>query len=94
MAKIEGVISSHFGGRYGKDLICGSWKGIQYVRSKPIPAYRRTEKQARIRNYFRDAVKEWQGLNEITRMAWRAACAGTGMSGYEPFISQYIKSRW
>lgn len=94
MAKVYGIITNHFGGRYGKDLILGTWKGINYVRSKPVPTYRRTYKQARVRNLLKEAVAIWQGLSELTQYVWRAASYGTGMSGYELFISQHIKSNW
>lgn len=94
MAKIYGIVTNHFGGRCGKDLILQIYKGVHYVRAKPIPAYRRTPKQARVRDLLKEAVRLWQQMDEITKAVYNAACAGTGMSGYELSISLYIKSHW
>ena len=78
-------------GRFGP-LVFQKWKSLYVVRRKPHPAYHNTENDQRVRTKFAAAVLAYQQLDEITRMLWRVAAYGTGMSGYESFLRFYIKN--
>ena len=93
MAKIKGPNVAWIEGRIGVDLLYQTWKGIEYIRKKPIPAYTNTEKQAKNRAKFAKAVAAWQDLTDVEKGLWRALSYGTNMSGYEYFIKKYILDR-
>lgn len=95
MAKISVVTPDlkRYAGRR-KAYIWQTWKGILYVRSRPQQPYTRSPKQVMSRRYFAQAVRAWQQLDAYTRIIYRAACAGTGMSGYEFFIKINMASHY
>jgi Family of unknown function (DUF6266) len=93
MAKVKGLSLQFLGGRITGDLVYQTWKGIGYLRTKPIPRYQRTPKQATIRNRFALGVKTWQGLDDLTKTLWRSLAKDKGMSGYEYFLAKFVKDR-
>jgi len=93
MAKVNGLSLQFIGGRITGDLIYQNWKGIDYIRKKPIPRYQRTPKQAIIRDRFALGVKTYQGLDDLTKTLWRSLAKGKGMSGYEYFLAKFVKDR-
>jgi len=93
MAKIDPDYSTSKLGRFGGALVFSTWKGIHYVKKKPIYKYTNTPAQAANRAKFALAVHTWQQLDTITQYLWRALAYGKDCSGYEYFITKFMEDR-
>ena len=90
-------------GKIGKgQLAYRSYKGQKKIPEKetfhktvieplPKPRYTRTEKQAKVRNAYRQAVYEWKTMNPEEKWEWRRKALGTGLSGYHLYMKYRIK---
>ncbi len=67
-------------------------KGIMHSRSRIIPLNPRTPLQQKNRSLFSQAVKAWQVLPDATRMIYNLRARGKTQSGYNIFISEYMKT--
>lgn len=67
--------------------------GKQCVRTHVIPRNPDTEAQRAVRGLFRDAVLSWQAMPETGRYRFNKKARYLGMSGYNLYISEYIKIR-
>lgn len=67
-------------------------KGIMHSRSRIIPLNPRTPLQQKNRSLFSQAVKAWQVLPDATRMIYNLRAKGKTQSGYNIFISEYMKT--
>lgn len=89
MARLSKGILGGINGKIG-NVIGGSWKGIDYVRSKPsVVANPRTPAQTMNRNKFRSIAKFGSSLlGFIIQPFWNGKKAG--MSGYNYFVSDNV----
>ncbi len=62
-------------GRFGKDLVYSSWRGIPYVKVFYPPAQKNSPRQREVQASFSRLTKGWAALSESQREAWRAYAA-------------------
>ena len=79
-------------GRFG-DIVFYNRYGRTYIRRYVIPRNPNTLKQRSIRRSFADAVKAWQNVNNTIKDRFNRKADYLNMSGYNLFISEYMKSR-
>ncbi len=65
-------------------------KGLM-LRKYVIPADPRTAAQLDRREQFANAVNAWQQLPQIERAAWQRAARNKQMSGYNHFLSSWLR---
>lgn len=58
-------------GRFGKDLVYSSWRGIPYVKVFYPPAQKDSPRQREVQASFSRLGKQWAALSEAQREAWR-----------------------
>lgn len=76
----------------------GSFRGIVFATSgtrtvvagerQKLPG--RTPAQQAQAARFQTALTAWNGLDASAKQSWRTAATGTGNSGYQLYISEYI----
>lgn len=66
-------------------------KKTQCIRMYVVPRNPDTILQRNVRKTFADAVKSWQMLTTEEKCKYRRRARGTTMSGYNLYISEYIK---
>lgn len=95
MAKVTGpLLSLDASGSIANTMTFSRWKGINYVRQRVIPTYKRTTEQAAVRDIVMDASVAWKtnalvGTEQIDaayKLAYDTAASGTAMSGFNLFI--------
>jgi hypothetical protein len=59
-------------GRFGKDLVYSSWRGIPYVKVFYPASQKDSPRQRVVQASFSRLTKGWAGLSEAQREAWRA----------------------
>jgi len=92
MAKaIPGIIITSIHGRMG-NLVFYYRHGTQCVRTHVIPRNPDTEAQRTVRRTFGDAVRSWQALSADSRCAFIRRAHTMSMSGYNLYISEYMKA--
>ncbi len=82
----------------GKAIVYSSWRGVNYVRGRVIPANPQTVDQTAIRLLVSHASKAWatgatDGTTEIDQAykeAYSAVAAGQPMSGFNIFMRDCI----
>lgn len=79
-------------GRIGK-LVFYHSRGKQCVRTHVIPRNPDTEAQRSVRRSFADAVFSWQSMSPEERHTYNRKARYMNMSGYNLYISQYMKTR-
>lgn len=65
----------------------------QCVRTYAVPRNPDTASQRNVRSSFADAVKSWQALKSEERYKYTRKARGRNMSGYNYFISEYMKEK-
>lgn len=65
----------------------------EYARIRVTPHNPNTEAQVYIRRSFAGAVKSWQGLPEDKKYRYNKKARHLSMSGYNLYISEYMKER-
>ena len=78
-------------GRIGR-LVLYNRRGSQCIRTYVIPQNPDSPAQRCVRSSFRDAVHAWQALPGCDKSAWNRRACRMSMSGYNLFISRFIKS--
>ncbi|MBN1533809.1 MAG: hypothetical protein JXA20_14155 [Spirochaetes bacterium] len=73
------------------DVVFYSRYGREYARPYVTPANPDTGAQRAIRGTFGDAVRAWQGLPREEKVRWNRQARWLPMSGYNLFISRYMK---
>lgn len=68
-------------------------KNTQCIRTHVVPYNPDTVSQRNIRTTFADAVKSWQSLTGEERYKYTRRSRGMNMSGYNLYISEYMKDR-
>ncbi len=79
-------------GRIGNIVFYYS-RGKQCVRTHVIPRNPDTEAQRAVRRSFGDAVRTWQSMSTDERSAFTKKARFLNMSGYNLYISKYIKTK-
>lgn len=95
MSKARGPLKSvNASGTLGKAMIFQNWKGIPRVKKYRKPTQPNTASQLDKRNLIRIAVSRWQTLTTFLKSLWQTTIGKIGktMSGYNYFLSEYIKS--
>ena len=77
-------------GRIG-NLVFYYRNGVQCVRSYVVPCNPDTEAQRTVRRAFGDAVRSWQAMSADGRHAYNRKARFMNMSGYNLFISEFMK---
>ena len=81
-------------GTIGDVLTYSVWKGLPYVRIRVIPENPQTASQTSIRGTLTAGVSVWQDVASVTagsKTSWEVYAEGTGMSGFNRFMSKFIK---
>ncbi len=79
-------------GRIG-NLVFYYSRGTQCIRTHVIPRNPDTEAQRIVRRTFAGAVRSWQAMTLEERYPYRRKARYMNMSGYNLYISEYIKTR-
>ncbi len=66
--------------------------GTQCVRAHVVPRNPDTQAQRAVRRSFGDAVRSWQSTSPEEKYAYNRKARHLNMSGYNLFISKYIKT--
>ena len=99
MAKVTGpLMSLDASGTVANTMTFSRWKGINYVRQRVIPTYRRTTEQAAIRDIIKDASEAWKTgatvgvttINAAYKLAYATAAMGFAYSGFNLFIKDCV----
>jgi hypothetical protein len=99
MAKVTGpLMSLDARGTIGSAITYSFWRGINYVRSRVIPANPRSTDQVAIRDLITDASVAWKlgstvGATTIDanyKTAYQAAAAGQQYSGFNLYIKDCV----
>ncbi len=93
MAEVK--LNPVFEGMSGKagDIVFFCRYGKQYARAYVIPKNPDTEAQRINRHIFAEAVEKWQNLSRIEKEMYNKKTRQRSCSGYNLFISLYIKRR-
>ena len=95
MARVRGPLYSISArGQIAQAMVFASWKGIPWVRQQFIPQNPKTADQQAVRLIFTQGVSRWHTLSDDQKTAWQAGIDRKGytMSGFNFFMSEYIKS--
>jgi len=95
MAKVRGPLYSiDARGVIADAMVFGGWKGVKWVREQFYPQQPRTADQVAQRTIFTQGVTRWHDLNTTQQDDWQRAIERKGytMSGFNFFVSEYIKS--
>lgn len=96
MTRVTGpLFSLTASGTLGDVITYSTWKGLPYVRSRVIPANPQTDAQVSIRDTLTAGVSSWRddaSVPETSRTSWEFYASGTGMSGFNRYIKQFIEA--
>lgn len=68
------------------DVVFSKWRGINYARSRVVPANPQTAAQQSVRNSLARLVDFWQHLTTGIKNAWDYLAKGKEYSGYNLFV--------
>ena len=85
--KIFENISSRIGG-----MVFYRMNGKTFMRRRPVINNPRTPAQQKSRAAFRDAVLAWHCLDEQERQYWNNRAQSENRTGYNAFISSYMRA--
>lgn len=95
MAKVRGPLYSiSASGQIAQAMVFAHWKGIAWVREQFIPQNPKTAGQVAQRLIFSQGVMKWHDLSDNQMTGWQTGIERKGytMSGFNYFMSEYIKS--
>jgi len=76
MTKVrDPLFSRSASGRFARDLVYASWRGIPYVRLFQKSNQPETPRQRKVNVNFGNVSQRWAGLSEEQREAWRRLAA-------------------
>lgn len=94
MTRVEGpLFSMTASGTIGDILTYSRWKGLPYVRTRVIPENPQTASQTSVRGTMTAGVSAWKDDASVpagSRTSWDYYAQGTGMSGFNRYISQFM----
>jgi len=82
-------------GTIGDVITFSHWKGLYYVRSRVIPANPKTDPQVSIRSTLKAGVSAYRDDASVpadSRTSWDWYASGSGMSGFNRYIMQFIET--
>jgi hypothetical protein len=89
MAVLTGpLMSLSASGTIAKTLTYGNWKGIQYARTRVIPANPQSTSQTQTRDVFRFLQDYYKFAPTIAREPWIAAVTGIPMTAQNLLLSK------
>jgi hypothetical protein len=68
------------------DTVFSKWRGINYIRSRVVPANPKTAGQVAIREALARLVALWQGFGVNTKDNWKYMMSGREKSGFNHWI--------
>jgi len=72
------------------DVVFSKWKGVNYVRTRVVPANPKTANQVAQRNALTLCVASWKNLVSAVRSEWDRYAKGKNLSGFNAFCSANI----
>lgn len=88
-ARVTGpLFSMSASGSIGKALTYAVWKGLAYVREWFIPENPKSATQVNVRTALTLVVAYWQVQSAPSKAGWETYAEGTGMSGFNKFMSR------
>lgn len=91
MAKVTGPLFSLGATQtIGKTLTYASWKGVDYVRTRVIPANPQTTRQTEVRNLFATLNAIWNRSPALFRAPFLAAALGIAKTDRNLFIGRNV----
>ena len=91
MAQLTGPLMSLTAkGTIAKTITYGNWKGIQYARTRVIPANPQSTEQTNTRQVFRYLQDLYKFFPTIAREPWIAAVAGVPMTAQNMLLSKNV----
>jgi hypothetical protein len=92
MARVKGpLFSIDASGSVASAITFSKWKGQNYVRQHFIPSNPQTKDQMYTRGTLSRGVIAWQAKDAPGKLVYDTAAEGTGMSGFNLFLSEYMK---
>lgn len=70
------------------DTVFSKWKGINYIRSRVIPANPKSAAQVAIREALARLVGLWQDAGSVMKINWNYMMTGRDKSGFNHFIGK------
>jgi len=96
MTRVTGALFSlTASGTIGDIITYSRWKGLQYVRTRVIPANPQTAGQTSTRNTLTAGVSAWRDVASVpatSRSSWDYYASGTGMSGFNRYVKLFIET--
>lgn len=93
MAKVTGpLLSINAKGTIASTQTYASWRGINYVRQRVIPANPRTIKQQSIRSIFANMGMLWMYAPQLLKDPWEAYAIGKPLTGRNRFVGTNVNS--
>jgi hypothetical protein len=74
------------------DTVFSKWKGINYIRSRVIPANPKTALQDQVRDSLSQMVDAWQEAEGSMRLNNNFYASGKNYSGFNRFLSENLKA--
>lgn len=91
MARLTGALMSlSASGTIAKTLTYGDWKGIQYARTRVIPANPQSTEQTKTRSVFSYLQDLYKFMPSIAREPWIAATTGIPMTPQNLLLSRNV----
>lgn len=91
MAKLTGALFSlSASGTIADTITYGNWKGIQYARTRVIPANPQSTEQTKTREVFRFIQEYYKFAAAIAREPWIAATTGIPMTALNMALSKNV----
>lgn len=92
MAKVTGpLLSVSARGTIANTQTYSSWRGVNYVRQRVIPANPRTMEQQKTRNVFTNMGKIWAFAPALLRDPWDTYAIGKPKTGRNTFIGENVR---
>jgi len=95
MAKVRGPLYSiAASGQIADAMVFANWKGIPWVREQFTPQNPKTAEQVSQRLIFTQAINGWHDRTTEQKTGWQTGIERKGytMSGFNYYVSEYIKS--
>lgn len=91
MARLTGpLLSLTASGTIADALTYSHWRGIQYVRTRVIPANPQSVAQVAIRNMFRNMSELWKRMDSHAKEPWQAAVRGQPLTDRNRHVGENL----
>lgn len=72
------------------DTVFSKWRGINYIRSRVVPANPNTAAQQAVRNSLKQLVAMWQDSYDAMKLNNNFYASGKGYSGFNRFVGANV----